>query len=534
MEKNSPVAAKHPTQWAVRRRAAALFLALLTLLGVAPSAAAAPAAPPAAVTPAAVDRYVRDYMARTGLPGAVVAVTKGNRIIRTAGYGHTAGGARLTARSRVPVASVSKSFTALAVLQLADAGRVDLDAPVRRYLPEFRLDDERARRITTRQLLNQTSGMEDSTYPDMAVDQPHTLRGAVAAMRHSGLATAPGTRMRYHNSNYVVAARLVEVVSGQPFADYLTDHVFRPLGMRHTRTVDSTTDMPERARGHVRAYGTTVALPHPRLFVAGSFGVVTTADDLARWLMMQNSGGLAADGRRIVSARAVATMHTPGKATEHTDYGMGWWLRKEPGRATEIQHNGQLFTRTAIQTLLPGSGYGIAVAGNTGFLSGEDSGIIARGLSDLAQGRQPTDEEPFTMTADLVLGALTLLVLGLGTLGVVRSRRWARRAAARPWWRPALRLLPYAAPLALCLFLSDLVGWSMRRAGPFWQVAYAWPALTVWVVASALAAATVVLVRIVRTVAARRAAGGRTDKSRDTGVSGAAGPGRSTAPAGSS
>ncbi|WP_405609822.1 serine hydrolase domain-containing protein [Streptomyces sp. NBC_01508] len=481
---------KNPGRSAPGRLVAALGLTVAALAGPAPAALAEPA-PAAALTPAAIDRFMNDYLDETRLPGAVVAVTRGDEVVHNAGYGHTAGGKAMTGRTPVPVASLSKSMTALAVMQLVEEGKVDLDRPVRSYLPEFTMADERAARITVRQLLNQTSGMADSAFPDLTLPQAHTLKGAVARMRGARLAAEPGSRWSYHNPNYFVAARLVEVVAGEPFADRLRSHVFAPLRMTDSRSVDSTTDMPEEARGYVRAYGRVVERAHPRWFTAGGHGVVTTADDLARWLIAQNNGGVGADGRRVASARSVGITHTP---PEGEIYAMGWSLGEESGGKgpAPLQHTGQLLTQNSIQILLPEGKVGIAVVSDTGMVSGDDSAGIADGLRDLAEGRSPEIREPFTLTADYVLAALTLLALGLGTLGTVRASGWARRTAGRPLWRTGLRTLPYAVPVALSPLLPELMGLLMRREGTLGQVLYVWPALVVCVAAAALASAAVI------------------------------------------
>ncbi|MFD6991829.1 serine hydrolase domain-containing protein [Streptomyces sp. NPDC059943] len=482
-----------PIRRTAGRLVAALGLTAVALVGPVPTALAEPAPAPATLTPAAIDRFVNSYLTETGLPGAVVAVTRGGKVVHTGGYGRTAGGTAMTGRTPVPVASLSKSMTALAVMQLVEEGKVGLDRPVHGYLPEFTMADERAARITVRQLLDQTSGMADSAFPDLALPQAHTLKGAVARMRGARLAAEPGTRWSYHNPNYFVAARLVEVVTGEPFADRLRSHVFVPLGMADSRSVDSTTGMPEDARGFVRAYGRVVERAHPRWFTAGGHGVVTTADDLARWLIAQNNGGVGADGRRVVSARSVATMHTP---PEGENYAMGWSLGEATGDGEPpLQHTGELLTQNAIQVLLPDRKVGIAVVSNTGMISGDDSAGIADGLRDLAEGRPAEIREPFTMTADHVLAALTLLALGLGTLGAVRAPGWARRATGRPLWRAGLRTLPYVLPVACLVWLADLVGLLMRREGTFGQVVYVWPALVVCVAAAALASAAVIASR---------------------------------------
>ncbi|MBN6053215.1 beta-lactamase family protein, partial [Nonomuraea sp. RK-328] len=245
--------------------------------------------PPApASIPASVDAYVEQYRAATGLPGVEVAITHGNKVVHVAGYGRTATGAPVTADTPMAMASVSKSFTALAVMWLVEKGQVALDQPVRRYLPEFTMADPRAAKITVRQLLNQTSGMADSAFHEKSLSQPETFQGAVARLRTARLATEPGTAFSYHNTNYQVAARLVEVVSDRPFAAYLDAYVFQPLGMRHSRTLDTDRDLPGSARGHLYVLGRAVALPEPPGFGNGSGGVVSTAGDMARWLIAQH------------------------------------------------------------------------------------------------------------------------------------------------------------------------------------------------------------------------------------------------------
>ncbi|MFG1665100.1 serine hydrolase domain-containing protein [Streptomyces sp. Y7] len=481
----------------LRRGLAALTVALGLAVAAVPTSTAAQST--ATLNPASIDRFVHDYLQQTRLPGAVVAVTKGDRVVHTAGYGHTASGQAMTPRTRLPVASLSKSMTALAVMQLVETGKVDLDQPVHRYLPEFTMADRRFEEITVRQLLTQTSGMADSAYPDLTRAQPHTLEQAVAAMRQAHLASTPGSKYSYHNPNYFVAARLVEVVSGRPFADYMSAHLFEPLRMTRTTSVNSTTEMPDQARGYVRAYGGTFARPHPRWFAAGGHGVVTTADDFAQWLIAQNHQGVSANGRRIATAQTIKLTHTPPTAPKDSDYAMGWRVTPaEEGRPDgpqEIQHTGQLLTHNSMAVLLPDSEIGIAVVTNTGLIAGDDAPQIAQGLIDLAQGTSPEVAKPFSMTADWVLAAFTLLAVGLGIRGVLRAGRWARHTVRRRWWSVALRLLPHALPILFLVQLASLLGLLMNRSGTLVQTAYAWPALVIFAGAGALASTAVVTAR---------------------------------------
>ncbi|GAB3158620.1 serine hydrolase domain-containing protein [Microbispora hainanensis] len=444
------------------------------------------------LTAESVDRYVRDYMRRTDLPGAVVTVVKDDTVVYAAGLGHTAGGEAITADTPVPLASLSKSFTALAVLRLAGQGRIDLDAPARRYLPEFTMADPRAEKITVRQLLQQTSGMSDRTFPELTLPAPDDLKDAVAMLGTAPLAAAPGTRMIYHNPNYAVAARLAEVVSGRPFADFMAATVFRPLGMTSTRTVDTTEELPGAGAGYIRAYGRLIERAHPKWFVNGSYGVVSTAHDLGRWLITQNGHGDALP-RDLVTAT-----QTPSGAGGSA-YGMGWSAERTAGGAPMLRHTGWLLTHNSAQTLLPASGWGIAVVTNTGMISGDDALIISDGLVDMIEGRPDAHAVPFTTQADPWLGGLSLLNLALGLTGVLRSRRWAARRARRRAWRTVARLVPYALPVAFFLGLAELAGLLLNRVGTLDQLAYVWLALYIWAATGGLAAVAVVAARLVHT-----------------------------------
>ncbi|MGI5162130.1 serine hydrolase domain-containing protein [Microbispora sp. CA-102843] len=490
----------------MRRIAAIAGIAgvLLLTTGTTAVEAATGAAPPdgrPGLTAESVDRYVRDYIRRTDLPGAVVTVVKGDRVVYAAGHGHTAGGEAITADTPMPLASLSKSFTALAVLRLADEGRIDLDAPVRRYLPEFTMADVRAGKITVRQLLQQTSGMSDRTFPELTLPAPDDLKDAVAMLRTAPLAAAPGTRMIYHNPNYAVAARLAEVVSGVPFAGFMAATVFTPLGMTSTRTVDTTEDLPGAGAGYIRAYGQVIERTHPKWFVNGSYGVVSTAHDLATWLLTQNGAG------HVFPRGTVEAAQTPSGVGGST-YGMGWSAERTAGGAPMLRHTGWLLTHNSAQTLLPESGWGIAVVTNTGMISGDDALIISDGLIDMIEGRPEAGAVPFTTKADPWLGGLSLLNLGLGVAGVLRSRRWAGRRAHRPAWRVIARLVPYALPVALYLGLAELAGVLLNRVGTLDQLTYVWLALYVWAATGALAAVAVVAARLVHAVRFRRRAVG--------------------------
>ncbi|MEP6914553.1 MAG: serine hydrolase domain-containing protein [Acidobacteriota bacterium] len=443
---------------------------------------------------AAVDRVVEAFRQKNRVPGMAVVITRNRDVVHVAGYGTDSRGAAITGKTRLPIASLSKSFTALAVMQLVEAGRVNLDASVRDYLRDFSVADPRGATITVRQLLTHTSGLADTTFPEKSGPLPGSLRDGVALLRTATLTGDPGSKAHYHNPNYWVAARIVEVVSGMSFLDYLQRHIFAPLGMVSSTTTGSLREVPDLAIGHVRFFGIPIALREPAWFLDGASGVVTTPEDLARWLIMQNNAGETADGMRIVSAASLQAMHE----------GLGWSMHGE-GASLRVEHTGWLFTFTAHQILLPSRGYGIAVISNTGLgLAPADSEVVAETLVAMINGETPDPGYPVALIVDLCLLALLVLSAVLGVRAVARARPWAIRHAHRSGWRNALALTPRLIPIAVLAALPATLSFIFGgRDASSLQMLYVTPSLIACLVVASVSGAAATAARAVHLRRAR-------------------------------
>jgi CubicO group peptidase (beta-lactamase class C family) len=446
------------------RVAAAWLAAAIPLVALPPLAAARQ---PATTSPdlAGIDRYVESEMRATGIPGVAVGIVREDRIVHLRGFGEAdESGRPVTPDTPFIMASVGKSFTALAVMQLVEAGRVDLDAPVQRYLPWFRVADPAASaRITVRHLLNQTSGLPTlagltSAYAKDAGEG--ALERAVRGLRTAQLAAPVGQTFQYCNLNYSTLGLVVQTVSGQRFEDYLRDHIFAPLDM------DSSFASPEDAHryglatGHsfwfgraraTRAEGLYNRLTNRAMVPAGL--ISSSADDVARYLMMHLGGG-SYRGRSILSAAGIAELHHPAVAVNETDsYAMGWVI-------TEAEASGDRMTRTvwhdggtgdfhAEMILIPESQWGVVL-----LMNGENGleierieriadGVVAQ-LVGLAPPPAPFPESKATF---FVLIAVLMLQVLAAIRSLVIVRRWRLRPARRPrgaWamvWRVALPLM---------------------------------------------------------------------------------------------
>ena len=436
----------------------------------------------------AIDVFVEREMQRKGLTGVVLAVTRGDTVERVRGYGVDSNGAPYRADSPFYIGSPSKAFTAVAVMQLAEAGKIDLDAPVRAYLPEFRIADPRGDRITVRHLLTHTSGMWEIGFRQWRLPQPDSLEEAVARLRPLRMAADPGMRQKYFNPGYSVAARLVEVVSGQPFDAYMRDNVFLPLGMEATKTVAKVNEKRDGvARGPVHAFGRPIPAPGGPFFVQAAGGVVTTAQDMTRWTIAQ-----ATDGAGVLSAAGLAETHRPTPTSR--GYALGWNV----GESGRISHTGGLPTYSSYVVVESGDAVVVFSPSNDSN-SARDIGL---GVLAIRQGKPaPAPPPPVLPRLDLVAAVLLALNWAFTVAMIVRTKRWARRP--RPMWRLTLSLGPYAlVALALLVGLPRLLGaqipWSW-----LW-IAYYYPVWTVFLWSLTLSSLLVLAVRLFALVRAKQ------------------------------
>ena len=458
------------------------------------SSNAQPGETSAAASSQAIETIVRQHLASRNLPGAALAITRGGQVVQVSGYGRDSNGRPVTQDTPFYIASASKAMTAVAVMQLVETGLIELDAPVRRYLPEFTLADSRVDRITVRHLLNHTSGMWEVGFRQWSFPQPTSLTSAVARLDRVRLAADPGEEHRYFNPNYSVAARLVEEVSDEDFDAYLRNHLFAPLGMRATKTVDFVDEARDGlALGYVFAFGYGIRAPGGPFFINGAGGVVTTAADMAQWLAAQANGGVGPNGVRILATETLRETHTPSSTSR--GYAFGWNVAPD-GR---ISHTGGLPTHSAYVAFFEG-GDGVVVL-SPGGDSNAPRNIALAVLAHL-QGKpilQPTS--PLLPKLDVV-AAVLLVVNWLFTVWVLgRTKVWVRHR--RPAWRTVLVFAPYAFTAgAVLVGLPNLLGrvipWSWIWLG------YYYPIWTLFLLSLAGTSLLIIVFRIVAFVRNRR------------------------------
>jgi len=394
-----------------------------------------------------IDAYVTKTMKANHIKGAAVAIANNDEVFYARGFGERSDGRAIDGSALFPIASLSKSFTALAILQLAEKGLIDLDAPYASYFPELSPKDERVREITIRHLLNQTSGLNDKVNPDMTRSPQYaSLQQINRSLDTVKLAHDPGTSYSYHNPNYEYLALLVEQISGQPFADYLASHIFKPLGMNQTFNVSSTQQINENSaipRGHYLVLGRPFAQAEPSWFIDGPAGIVSTAEDMAKWMLAQYSGDL-------LTPKLMEQYHQAGQISP---YGMGWLAGDDEQGGQTISHSGIFWTYKAEETIYLDQKLGIAMMFNSGLNAFINYSAFIDGIAKIIHGEEPGASMLNSRNVEI---AMVLLTMATIFWGIYRLIRMGKSKKGITTGRLVFSTVGRIIPILILLFLSPL------------------------------------------------------------------------------
>lgn len=376
----------------------------------------------------AVDANVRAAMEASGVPGIAYAVTQDGAVVHVAAFGLAGpGGSAMTPTTPVVIGSVGKSITALAIRQLIAAGRVDIDAPVTRYLPWFSLAGPAgaAERVTIGSLLDHRSGLSTADGQDPRWYEPGRTPEEVVRALAAVEATVPSGTYAYSNLNYVVLGSVIEAASDETYGDYVRDHIFEPLGMAtsFTSLADAAASVP--AQGHRYLFGVPVPFdePYPTGMVAAGYQV-STAADMARYVAALANGGLFAGGD-IVGA--------PAPLPVANGYGTDWQPLAVGQVGAIVGQSGSTLASNADILAMPSRRLGVVVLlnANPTQLLNMPSGAadIALDILRLSFGTTPASSAPTVRTFYLVVDAVLLALFALLVVHAVRARTWRRRLA---------------------------------------------------------------------------------------------------------
>jgi len=349
---------------------------------------------------ASIDSIVRDALASTGTPSVSIAVVKNGEIAYANAYGSARLSPNLPAAPsmRYSIGSVSKQFTATAVLMLAEQHKLSLDDRVSRWLPSL----TRANEVTVRELLAMQSGYQDYWPEDYVMTSmlvPTSAQHILDVWGRKPLDFDPGTRWQYSNTNYVIAGRIVEMVSGMPLVEFLRRRVFTPLRLHSVLITDEGALGPTDPERYER-FGLGPPRVAPKeangwMFAAGELAM--TASDLARW-------DIAMMDRRLLSPASYHAQQSdiPLKDGRASGYGLGVFVGSLDGHRM-LQHGGEVSGFTSRNNVFPDDRVAVVVLSNL-FVTDAPS-TIARAVSELLLAEPDTARERLiTRVRDIVAG----------------------------------------------------------------------------------------------------------------------------------
>ena len=367
-----------------------------------------------------VEMYLMTIRRELRLPGLAIAIVQDGEVIYSRGFGSAAPGRAVDAQTPFILGSLSKSFTALAVMQLVESGKLRLDDPVQVALPWFTVVNAAAAPvITIRHLLTHTSGLSRYAGRDLLSGRgDKSVEQSVRALSAQRLVHVPGTRFEYSNSNYLVLACVIETVSGLSYPSYVERFIFKPLSMRESAAAPV---VPGLSQGHRWWFGWPVPFDAPYLFDAQAAAFLSSsASDMARWLSLHLSDG-SLDGVRLLSPAGMEALHTSSVPTQKrgSSAAMGWRVESLAGEQI-LRHGGEVSNFRADMLLVPGRGLGVVTLHNA------NNGLVAQlGLDQVAANVMrlllglPLPEKRVTFSR-FYLG----LNLGLAVLSVLQVFLW--------------------------------------------------------------------------------------------------------------
>ncbi len=430
---------------------------------------------------AAIDAYISKTMRDDRVPGVALAIVHDQQIVYLRGYGDDGYGRAVTPQTGFLLGSISKSFTALAIMQLVERRLVDLESPVQEYLTWFRVADPAASRIITiRHLLNHTSGIP--TRAPQATEPAATLQDHVRALASVVLSNPPGSTHEYASPNYLVLGAVIEQVTGQSYSEYIEQKIFVPLGMTHSFTDQDRAIASGMAQGHRYWFGFPVpaTLPYERDRMPTA-ALISSAADLGQYLLAQLNQGRVAD-ETILSPAGMAQLHAPGAPADDFSYAFGWRVGTIAG-VPAIHHGGIVPHFRGKLVMLPEQGWGVAIVTNASTAFPLPITPTSHHMADAIAGYlvgQPLADRSYSQST--IYTAITIgmaLIIFSQLSGLLRIGRWRALLPGRPRNRVRADIgVELLWPLFVLIALPALFGF------PWGELLRSTPDITLWLIVS--------------------------------------------------
>jgi len=373
-----------------------------------------------------IDTFISEEMSTSRVPGLALGIVENGEIVYLQGYGYVGRDRETTPQTPFMIGSVSKSFTAVAAMQLHEEGKLNLDAPVKEYLPWFEMDGNfDVSEMTVHHLLVQTSGIPMTAgYTQIAESSTLALGEEVRALKEVALVHSPGDAYIYSNANFIILSLIIEEVTETGYTGHVQDEIFNPLGMDNSFLNREDGEENGLSDGHIKWFGIPRATDVQYLenSLAAGF-IIASAEDMSRYILMHLGEG-SYQGATLLSQDGVAELHRPGQVRQGTtEYAMGLVAREQDDQ-TLIMHDGMIQGFNSGMVFSPEKQWGVIVLTNMSSQLEMPAMNIALGVADILQDKTPgSNARTWSM---VYLGGLflflILIIMNLRSLILLPSR----------------------------------------------------------------------------------------------------------------
>ncbi len=361
-----------------------------------------------------IDKYVEKFLEEQRIPGASIAIVHKNDIYYSKSWGVTGESEeKVTAETPFVVGSISKSLTGLGIMRLVDAGIIQLDDPVQKYMPWFTLQDpQAASQITIKQLLTQTSGI--STYSGLAISDKESkdlsaIKNNVVSLSNVKLTATPGEKHQYSNANFSILGALIEEVTNQTFSDFMEEQVFSPLGMKNAAANSSMA----YEKGYLPGYQSWLGHPVKSTVTydngGAPYGYITaSATDMVQYIRLLSQH----EHNNFLSKNAINLYISPFVQTsKYRYYGLGVRISYPESKEEMIWHSGSNPDARSEVFYLPETDWGGVILTNKSHILEEESLLyLKQGIIDILKGKEPVDAPPYKPTFQVITIAIICLL----------------------------------------------------------------------------------------------------------------------------
>lgn len=340
-----------------------------------------------------IDAFVKSSQEKANLPAVSIGIVQGDKLVYKKNYSEDK---NISSNSLYFIGSLTKSFTAIAIMQLVEQGKIELDSPITKYLPWFEIkNSEYKDSITIRTLLNQTSGF--STYEglknfDNFDSDKMVLENTIKELKDVELKYKPNTTFEYSNINYQILGLLIEKISGVPYAKFLEQNIFNKLNMNNTHASMDTIDKKNLAKGHFLYFGQAVEKQYPfnhAMLPAGY--IISNVEDMAKYLLAHIH-----KDEKFLTKQSFQELHTPSATLvkDKIHYSFGWFVDTST-EEVYLNHFGSTPGYSSSMIIFPKRKLGVVVLMNTTSytLGNIQINNLAGGIIDIIDGKAKKKEQ---------------------------------------------------------------------------------------------------------------------------------------------